>query len=103
MSEHICKHSHEVIDEHEGSVICVDCGVVKDFHFINISSKEFNKETLSSPNSLSRTILDKVNLPEHLSNFVDRNLLESGKNSLNLKSVTSEIYETINEKATHSR
>jgi len=96
-----CEHLREVIDEHEGSIICVDCGLVKDRHFTdNISrNSTWQNRHLSTTKCLSSVILDKMNFPESYANLIEKNLSDAGKNKQNLKTVALEIYEKIIEES----
>ena len=57
-----CKHLDEIEDYHEGTIICKDCGLVKDSIFIsqNISNIKLLTPYESNTSILSN-ILDKIN------------------------------------------
>lgn len=64
-NETICGHFNEVIDEREGTVICIDCGLVlsdKNFH-VNKFEEEVNGNETSVEMKI-KDLLDKLNLPE---------------------------------------
>jgi len=69
-----CQHLREVEDLHEGTIVCVDCGLVKDQYFTH----NFSKDVLDQPaiasqsKCLSGTILDKVNLAEYFTDFIEK-------------------------------
>lgn len=92
-----CKHSNDVIDSREGTIICVDCGLVKDLYFTD-DKKLYNQ---SKPNqySLIDNMLDKFNISEYYSSNIASKL--SKHSSKNLKQLSSEIYKTVNKDDTY--
>jgi len=85
------KHQNEVIDEHEGSILCRTCGLVKDCYYVNNSKDIFTDSTVknSNPSSLAKTILDKIHCPEYLTKLIEESLSDDKPN---LKKVASVIY-----------
>ena len=86
-----CDHLNEIIDQHSGNYICIDCGLVKDMCLI----------------SYEKTIQDEYldNLTDPISNFAE--IFHISKNNVgkntnvkhlhtkkNLKNVASEIYQS---------
>lgn len=88
-----CSHLNEIIDCHEGNIVCTDCGLVKDSHFIE--EKMSFQQSEHHPNSFLDNILDKFNISEYYGNNITMKLLENSKKSL--KHLASEIYKTVNE------
>lgn len=91
-----CKHLDEIEDYHEGTIICKDCGLVKDSIFIsqNISNIKLLTPYESNTSILSN-ILDKINAPEYYSDEIASTMTHAS--SKNLKKVTSEIYKKVNQ------
>lgn len=87
-----CSHLNEVIDEHEGTTICIDCGLV-------ISDKIFiydDKYVQKKDNEICKEILARLNLSE---NIADEIKLEKKHN---LSTIASQLYLTINKNSTIS-
>ena len=54
----VCSHENEILDTHEGSYVCSDCGLVKDQFY---EEKIFSmKEQASNYNLLTSGILTSV-------------------------------------------
>ncbi len=90
-----CTHFNETIDVHEGSIICTDCGLVKDnFYYQDRTSLNyFYQNNIKNVDNF----LDKFNFSEYFSTNVGKKLPDSSKR--NFKKVVSEIYRTVNEDA----
>lgn len=94
-----CGHLNEVTDEHEGTIICIDCGLVLSNHFFfeenkqsdNKNDKEAYKEILSKLN-LSEMIADNLSSlkNENMSSIASNLYLEINKNScISIKEISS--------------
>jgi transcription initiation factor TFIIIB Brf1 subunit/transcription initiation factor TFIIB len=104
-----CKHENEIVDQHEGSIICTDCGLVKDQYFKN---EQFNYDSysISNPLSLVENILEQLHLPLQFTEIITNNLDKSHYNTTlptcfetktrnyNIKKIMTMIYNTINDK-----
>jgi len=93
-----CKHEDTIIDEHNGDVICITCGVVTDRFFITSSSEITKFETKSNFPSemlIVKDILDHLNLPteKHFQNIKQK--FKTRKIS-NMRKIVSEIYQEVN-------
>ena len=104
----ICSHFNDIIDTHEGTIICIDCGFVKGQYF---DEKNHKKHDVIINNSLGdvENIIDQLNLSQQFSETIHRNLLLNGsqfkkKNNFDIekkhsiKKLVSEIYNTVNDK-----
>lgn len=87
-----CSHSNEIIDSHEGYIVCTDCGLVKDKYFAD--EKVFHNQSGENSNSLVNNILDKFNITEYYGENVALKMSKQSRKSL--KSLASEIYKTVN-------
>jgi transcription initiation factor TFIIIB Brf1 subunit/transcription initiation factor TFIIB len=101
-----CSHTNEIIDHHEGTIICTDCGIVKDTYYdIIVSKNDFLKR--DSLNQIEN-IMDHLHLPEEFTELINNNLSKSkNKNSrmvnqrrriFSVKKLATEIYNTVNDK-----
>lgn len=107
-----CLHFNDIIDHREGTIICIDCGIVKDNYYEN---KIISAENEIGSNSLGEieNILDQLHMPEELSSIITGNLQMSNKRSsdkskdnlsnidhkhVSLKKLVSFIYNTANHK-----
>lgn len=105
-----CIHTNDIIDHHEGAIICIDCGLVKDnlYEFKITSATELLKH---NPTGEIENFLDQLHAPEELSSIITKNLLTSKKSSLaklkdhlssqdvkkvSIKKLVSEIYNAAN-------
>ncbi len=102
-----CLHENDITDYREGTIVCTDCGVVKDLLFENvIGSNDYH----SKVNSLGdvENILDQLHIPKHLSYLINSNMNLRKKSipidkscvvnkMINVKKLASEIYNTVNE------
>jgi hypothetical protein len=98
-----CRHENDIIDQHEGTIICTDCGTVKDLYYC-----EFNKQYIPKIENNTygqiENLLEQLHLPEQFSSTIKNNLdplfLKRNRNSKekshNINKVTNEIYNTIN-------
>jgi len=100
-----CLHGNEITDHHEGTIICTDCGIVKDVYYWNIDKSH----DLPLDNYLGQVenILEYLHIPQQFSGRVLSNLdslnnkkhlnQASTQKNYNIKKVVSEIYNTIND------
>lgn len=94
----VCKHLNQVIDEHEGIYICIDCAHVISPHFteekyINIyESQNFNYDVKTETSE----ILSKLNLPDRLKTYCHEPTTKTKTISNTADKVTN-IYLKINE------
>jgi len=99
----ICIHENEITDLHEGTIVCVDCGIVKDVFYVNNEKSQY----LQSNNYLGQVenILEYLHLPQQFSERVILNLQDLGnkkkfniskQKNYDIKKVVSEIYNTVN-------
>lgn len=81
-----CPHLNEIIDEHEGTIICHDCGLVIDdkYYLFDDKSKEIEQ------NDICKEILARLNLSEEIAENI---CLE---NTRNICSIASKLYLAIN-------
>jgi len=85
-----CQHKNDVLDDHAGVYICVDCGLVLDNYYVGSVMEEEQDNTFPKTSSLwhaqASDLLDKINAPmcfvPHVLNHFDQNF--SRKNSQNL-------------------
>ena len=96
--ENICGHLNEIIDDREGTIICIDCGLVLSDNLYQENTKFslFNNED----NDLNqiKEFLERLNLPLSFSCQIFENykqIVKKRKNHKNLLSYT--IYQTLNE------
>jgi transcription initiation factor TFIIIB Brf1 subunit/transcription initiation factor TFIIB len=101
----LCLHTNEIIDHHEGTIICVDCGIVKDTYY---DCSAISKDTILQNHSSSQVenIVDQLHLPEEFIQVVENNISTSKnknslinnqrKNTLSVKKLASEIYNAVN-------
>jgi transcription initiation factor TFIIIB Brf1 subunit/transcription initiation factor TFIIB len=103
--EDICKHLNEVVDDREGTIICIDCGLVLSnslFHedrYLYSSSSNFSSN-FSTNSDLEdiKELLERLNLPESFSSVIFENyrkVIKARKYSKYLLPFT--IYQTLNE------
>jgi len=105
-----CLHFSEVIDHHEGTIICVECGVVKDviYESINISKDlDLKKDSLCQV----KNFMEQLHVPEKFSELVSNNLSRSKdmnstmcnkrKRIISVKKLATEIYNTVNSNNSH--
>lgn len=88
-----CNHSNEVIDSHEGYIVCTDCGLVKDKYYAD--EKTFFNPPEENRHSDVVDILDKFNISEYYSKNVTLKIPQKSRKSL--QNLASEIYKTVNE------
>jgi len=93
-----CSHINEIIDDHEGTFICIDCGFVKDNFFHENRPK--NDYVIKNPSDEIENILDQLNLPQNFSEEIRCNLTKKRAivKNFNIKKLISEIYNTVNNK-----
>jgi hypothetical protein len=94
-----CEHKEEVIDQHEGSIICINCGIVKDVVYESkncIAPSFLQEKNYSAQSKLSYidNILDKLNFSDYYQECLNKDI--PLKKRQNLKLVTSKIYQKIN-------
>lgn len=98
-----CRHENEIIDPHEGTIICTNCGLVKDLYF----QENFKSQESPITNNLLgqvENILEQLHLPQQFSSIIRNNLdnlkrkstLKFKQKNFNIKKVASEIYQTVN-------
>jgi transcription initiation factor TFIIIB Brf1 subunit/transcription initiation factor TFIIB len=97
--ENICMHLNEVIDDREGSIICIDCGLVLSDNLYHADNYLFHL-TSSVDKDLNeiKELLERLNLPEAFSSQIFDNykkLVKERKRSKYLLPYT--IYQTLNE------
>ncbi len=90
-----CLHINEVIDQHEGFFVCVDCGYVKDSCFSELLHSISDKNVAININTFGETenILEQFHVPEHFSQIVN----SKNKKTSNVKKIISNIYNSVNE------
>lgn len=88
-----CNHSEEIIDVHEGSVVCVGCGLVKENYYY----QEHIPQNPEKQNNflVVDNFLDKFNFTEYFADNINKKLAKSSNK--NIKKIASEIYKTANE------
>lgn len=93
--ERTCQHLNEVVDEREGNITCIDCGLVMENYF---SSKSLSEANLASPEykyvNYLKDLFDKLNIsqvyiPDILKVFNER--YEHKKKTQNLLCCALEI------------
>lgn len=89
----VCHHSEEIIDEHEGTIVCTSCGLVKE---------NFYYQDKIEPNRVKQNnflvvdnFLDKFNFSEYFADDINKKVTKSSNK--NMKKIASEIYRTVNE------
>jgi len=75
----MCDHTNEILDEHEGYFVCTDCGLVKDQYFTQNVQLKSKKDFKCGAESLTKNILDKINMAEYYTDCIDSNLASKGK------------------------
>lgn len=94
-----CEHLNKVIDEHEGTLVCISCGLVVDDQLLINYDKNYSDEKTNQDN------FESDSFKEYLSRL---NLSESALNSFNqsktknLSSIASNLYITINQSSSVS-
>lgn len=96
----LCEHNEEIIDQHEGSIICANCGLVKDVLYESktlapsvTENFHIGNEAVSKMSYIDN-ILDKINFSDYYQECLNREI--PFKRRQNLKLVTSKIYQKIN-------
>jgi len=98
-----CLHINDITDIHEGTIICTDCGVIKDIYYEN-NHGTFDKVIKKDSTGDVKNMLEQLHLPQQFSETIENNLLKN-KNKfhksnlssiLNVKKLASEIYNTVN-------
>jgi transcription initiation factor TFIIIB Brf1 subunit/transcription initiation factor TFIIB len=79
-----CEHISQVIDEHEGSIICTDCGLVINQYFINDHMIDDNP----LENNSCQEFLERMNITMPLDNEI--------KKTACLDTIASDLYRNIN-------
>ena len=100
-----CQHESDIIDPHEGTIICTICGLVKDSYFLE-NDRNFETPITNDPFGQVENILEQLHLPQQFSDAIKSNLdpLSLSKKLLkpkckvyNIKKVASAIYRTVNQ------
>ncbi|MGL6007345.1 hypothetical protein [Aeromonas sobria] len=85
----VCLHQNEVVDEHEGIIVCLDCSHVIDnylFHDAKIAESPINNQVGKD----ALEILQRLNLPEEiLYHSKDLKTIANLYNLINLQSVVT--------------
>jgi len=95
-----CLHLNETVDIHEGSIICTDCAVVKDSYYVEDFRSAYSKSytDIKYDTSLKGVILDRVNCSDYFTSDVEESLNNQKINKLDVKKVTSVIYNEVNKR-----
>jgi transcription initiation factor TFIIIB Brf1 subunit/transcription initiation factor TFIIB len=98
--ENICKHLNEIIDVHDGTTICTDCGlVIYESMFIE---KDYGKKELYTCNDIEeiKELLERLNFPTSFAYDIFENVKKSLESHKSIKKylIPFIIYQTLNEK-----
>ena len=105
-NEHLCPHTNEIIDEHEGSIVCTNCGLVLSSVFKNyVNNFQFENKQKHQLNNLTNIdeLLQKLNKPTGFSDKIYNNLssmenINKKENKKNKKELLPyAVYSTLNE------
>lgn len=102
-----CLHANEIIDHHEGTIICVECGIVKDVYY-DYNNVKNNEDPFIQKDLLCQigNFVDQLHLPREFIQIINNNISTSKnnkgkivnqqKNKMSVKKLASEIYNTVN-------
>lgn len=76
--ENNCTHNNQIIDEHEGTYICLDCSFVISNYFCEEKNFNYLKENENYDNE-TLEFLSRLNLPDGLKNHIS-NMESTNKN-----------------------
>ena len=100
-----CLHTNEIADYHEGNIVCVDCGVVRDCIY---ESNSQMLENIVQPNDIPspgeqqnreviKDMLDRLNLPEKHVDFIVHDLKTNFKKKRpQAEKIASSIFSCVN-------
>jgi transcription initiation factor TFIIIB Brf1 subunit/transcription initiation factor TFIIB len=100
-----CQHENDIIDPHEGTIICTNCGLVKDLYFQE-NNNSFEPPITDDLLGQVENILEQLHIPQQFSNIIKNNLdplylskkfLKPKRKTYNIKKVASAIYQTVNQ------
>jgi transcription initiation factor TFIIIB Brf1 subunit/transcription initiation factor TFIIB len=99
-----CTHNNEIIDSHEGTIICTDCGVVKDPYYLCDYKNNDSNIAINSSGQVEN-ILEQLNVPQQFNEIININLNSTNyksnshpqKKTHQINKVISEIYNTLNQ------
>lgn len=105
-----CSHQNEIIDYHEGTIVCTDCGIIKDFYFENTINPIIPQVENNSYGEIEN-VLDRLHIPDQFSNIINNNLSSRitkksrisridntrYKKISSVKKIATEIYNVVNQ------
>lgn len=94
-----CKHINQVTDEREGTLVCVDCGLVlSEFVFIDADLNSTYKKASSVLQNEISEILERLNLPQCYVDNVEENFKSiTTKRNINMNTIlAASVYKTFN-------
>lgn len=104
-----CLHNNEVTDPHEGTIICMSCGIVKDVIYENVNILKDHEmvkdplcqvgnfiEQLHLPEEFSKLINDNLSKVKNRNSEIDVNVGNQRKRLFSTKKLATEIYNTVN-------
>lgn len=102
-----CQHVRDITDQHEGTIICIDCGVVKDVVYDIKFYEHSNFEKINSFDEVEN-ILDQLHIPRQYSEIINSSIytkkkkarlsLKSLQKTSSIKKIVTAIYNNVNEK-----
>jgi transcription initiation factor TFIIIB Brf1 subunit/transcription initiation factor TFIIB len=95
-ANHTCEHLNEVVDEREGTVICVDCGLVLSQYFIPQTNTNFCGGTFLVEEI--KEVLERLHFPQSFSEDIFKNIKIAKKENTKKKCLVPYfVYKTLNE------
>ena len=79
----MCEHLEHVIDQHEGSIICIQCGTVLEICIVNTSAeyKHFTEDSRSIVHIYLEDCCDRMNIPSSITEKIYKKYSSFRKNS----------------------
>lgn len=95
-----CKHINQITDEREGTLVCVDCGLVLSEH-VFLYDNDYNSSHTKNESVLQNEIseiLERLNLPQSYIENVEENFKSiTTKKNINLNTIlAASVYKTFN-------
>jgi len=102
-TENLCSHVNETVDEKEGCVVCMDCGLVLDDKIFDTSfttsayMQDMDAEKNNEEKKEVKELLEKMNLPDSFACFILQKVPKSSTKKYTSKKLSYITYKTLNE------
>lgn len=105
-----CLHENDVTDQHEGTLICTDCGIVKDVVFYNEPTMNTNFKKSNCFDEVEN-ILDQLHISKQYSDVINSSIYKKKtkiqlptrnvQKTSSIKKIVTAIYNKVNEKSSN--